>query len=405
MPIKINGTNTAASPSITGSDTDTGIVYGSDQIDFSTGGSSKATLNGSNLGIGTSSPAQMLHLNKSSGDAYIRVQGGTNQGTLIHKTDGTLIGGFVSGGAVGAAANDIAVRAESGNNFVFAHGTTVAARIDSAGRLKLNTDQNHGPRLIVNQGGDANPATASNMDSGFFLGFTGSGGAALNMGSDGTNSWFNSGYANNAGVARGYAFLVGGSEKLRLDNSGSLNLGCTLNPLPNNSAAIMNVLVEQGQDGFNIKQNSTHHCFNIWRSASDGNVMNFYRGNSSQGGSVGIISINSSSTTYATSSDYRLKENEVAISDGITRLKTLKPYRFNFKITPNITQDGFFAHEAQAVVPEAITGTKDEVNENNEPIYQGIDQSKLVPLLTAALQEAVAKIEVLETKVAVLEAA
>ena len=119
------------------------------------------------------------------------------------------------------------------------------------------------------------------------------------------------------------------------------------------------------------------------------------------------------STAYNTSSDYRLKENEVEISDGITRIKTLKPYRFNWKKHPDLIVDGFFAHEVTAV-PEAITGTKDEVaTEDNDklgykkgdPIYQNIDQSKLVPLLTAALKEAIGKIEVLETKVAALEAA
>ena len=66
MPIKINGTNTAANPSITGDDTDTGIVYGSDQIDFSTGGSSKVTLNGSNLGIGVTNPTTSLHVQQSA---------------------------------------------------------------------------------------------------------------------------------------------------------------------------------------------------------------------------------------------------------------------------------------------------------------------------------------------------
>ena len=120
---------------------------------------------------------------------------------------------------------------------------------------------------------------------------------------------------------------------------------------------------------------------------------------------VGMIFSTSTSTTYNTSSDYRLKENIVSISDGITRLKTLKPSRFNFKVDKDTTVDGFLAHEVTPVVPEAITGTKDEVDENNEPVYQGIDQSRLVPLLTAALQEAVTKIEVLEAKVAALEAA
>ena len=121
-------------------------------------------------------------------------------------------------------------------------------------------------------------------------------------------------------------------------------------------------------------------------------------------GVVGQIQMGGSATSYLTSSDYRLKENAVAISDGITRLKTLKPYRFNWKSDSSTTVDGFFAHEVTAV-PEAIAGTKDAVDSDNNILPQGIDQSKLVPLLTAALQEAVGKIEVLETKVTALEAA
>jgi len=104
-------------------------------------------------------------------------------------------------------------------------------------------------------------------------------------------------------------------------------------------------------------------------------------------------------------SDYRLKENVVAISDGITRLKTLKPSRFNWKEDTNRTVDGFLAHEVSTAIPEAVTGTKDAVDENGEIIVQQLDKSKIIPLLTAALQEAITKIEVLETKVAALEAA
>ena len=120
------------------------------------------------------------------------------------------------------------------------------------------------------------------------------------------------------------------------------------------------------------------------------------------GGNAPTGSAAGTNTSYNTSSDYRLKENIVGISDGITRLKTLNPYRFNFKSHPEKTVDGFLAHEVTAV-PEAVTGTKDEVDSDNNPVYQGIDQSKLVPLLVAALQEAVDKIEILETKVAALE--
>ena len=117
----------------------------------------------------------------------------------------------------------------------------------------------------------------------------------------------------------------------------------------------------------------------------------------SGGTEVGKIDYGQSTTQYRTSSDYRLKENAVTISDGIVRLKTLKPYRFNFISEPDRTVDGFFAHEVTAV-PEAISGTKDEVDSDNNPVYQGIDHSKLVPLLTAALQESVTEIESLKAR-------
>jgi hypothetical protein len=76
----------------------------------------------------------------------------------------------------------------------------------------------------------------------------------------------------------------------------------------------------------------------------------------------------------------------------------LKPYRFNFLSTPDQTVDGFYAHEVQPFVPEAIGGEKDAVDENGNPIYQDIDQAKLVPLLTAALQDAVREIENLKAR-------
>ena len=166
---------------------------------------------------------------------------------------------------------------------------------------------------------------------------------------------------------------------------------------------------------------------------------------------VGNIVTSSSSVAYNTSSDYRLKENETPITDGITRLKTLKPYRFNWLAdndengNPTQTVDGFFAHEVTAV-PEAINGTKDamhpevlyadkvlytaedylpegmnigdtkspadelpegknfgDVKEVAKPNHQGIDQSKLVPLLVKSLQEALAEIDILKTKVTALE--
>jgi hypothetical protein len=136
-------------------------------------------------------------------------------------------------------------------------------------------------------------------------------------------------------------------------------------------------------------------------------------------GRVGYIRTNGTSTAYTTSSDYRLKENVTPMTGSIDRLKALNPSRFNFIADADRTVDGFLAHEAGEVVPEAITGTKDAMRtEEYEvtpavmdgetivteavmgtrevPDYQGIDQSKLVPLLVASLQEAIARIEQLE---------
>tara|TARA_R100001230_G_C5608787_1_gene120865 strand:- start:152 stop:814 length:663 start_codon:yes stop_codon:yes gene_type:complete len=139
----------------------------------------------------------------------------------------------------------------------------------------------------------------------------------------------------------------------------------------------------------------------------------------SGGSLVGNIAKSGNSTQYNTSSDYRLKEDDTVISDGITRLKQLRPIRFKWKEFPEKGhQDGFFAHEVSSVVPEAVNGEKDAVitqeyidsgkevqNNLGKPLIQFLDNSKLVPLITAALRDAVAKIETLETKVAALEAA
>ena len=138
----------------------------------------------------------------------------------------------------------------------------------------------------------------------------------------------------------------------------------------------------------------------LQRSASGGNVARFVRGT----GSVGTISVTASATSYNTTSDYRLKENVVSLSGAIARLNQLSVYRFNFIVDPTVVVDGFIAHEAQEVVPECVTGEKDEVDADGNPVMQGIDQSKLVPLLTAALQEALQQIEALTARVTALEA-
>ena len=144
-------------------------------------------------------------------------------------------------------------------------------------------------------------------------------------------------------------------------------------------------------------------------------------------GEVGSIKTNGTSTSFNTSSDYRLKENVVTEWDATTRLKQLKPSRFNFKTDADKTLDGFLAHEVSSIVPEAVNGEKDATQDigtikdsdgnielekvpesrkkdgqtwtktGTENLYQDIDQSKLVPLLVKTIQELEARITTLES--------
>jgi len=187
-------------------------------------------------------------------------------------------------------------------------------------------------------------------------------------------------------------------------------------------------------DGGKISIRASGSTYNLittrtTRSATGTNFVEFFN---SSGDSAGKINHNgSTSVSYTTSSDYRLKENVVTEWDATTRLKQLKPSRFNFIAEADKTVDGFLAHEVSSIVPEAITGTKDEIKKwNAEEIeggfapdgvsegdnkldddgntiknYQAIDQSKLVPLLVKSLQEALTEIDTLKTKVAALESA
>jgi len=199
------------------------------------------------------------------------------------------------------------------------------------------------------------------------------------------NSFVNLGSVANVPLT----FMTNGSERMRLTQNYAL-FGMTTN----DSQGVQ--LYTNGANGIWAKCTGT---VNYWitragQGAGNGSIATIY----SDTASVGSITVTSSSTAYNTSSDYRLKENVTNVTDGITRVKQLAPKRFNFIADADTTVDGFVAHEAQAVVPEAVHGTKDEVDDDGNAVMQGIDQSKLVPLLTAALQEAIAKIETLETE-------
>ena len=124
---------------------------------------------------------------------------------------------------------------------------------------------------------------------------------------------------------------------------------------------------------------------------------------------VGTIKSNGSTTSYNTSSDYRIKENVVDMTNSIDRVNQLRPRQFNFISDANKEiNEGFLAHEVAIVCPTAVSGYKDAMkidNETGEEVMdiQQLDQSKLVPLLVGAIQELSAEVDTLKERIAVLE--
>ena len=206
-------------------------------------------------------------------------------------------------------------------------------------------------------------------------------------------------------------FHTEAAERMRITSAGKMGFGTSTQIL--NGGGALASFTFGGAQGVFISTVSQ----------SGGECMGFVHQGSSV---VGTIAINSSSTSYNTSSDYRLKENVNYTWDATTRLKQLKPAQFNWIADDtNTLVDGFLAHEVSSVVPQAITKTKDamtaevlyeegdelpdgknigDVKQESVPDYQGIDQSKLVPLLVKALQEQQVVIESLTTRITALEA-
>jgi len=169
-----------------------------------------------------------------------------------------------------------------------------------------------------------------------------------------------------------------GSERMRITSGGNLLVGTT-STTPNPGVA------SQATGSIGIGNSN----------GGSGTSFIEFRRNATQIGS--ITQSGTTGVAFNASSDYRLKENVDYTWDATTRLKQLKPARFNFIADADRTVDGFLAHEVQGIVPEAITGTKDEVDEDGNPVMQGIDQSKLVPLLVKTILELEARIAALET--------
>lgn len=223
-----------------------------------------------------------------------------------------------------------------------------------------------------------------------------------NSGSNCSITWTESGQADRwtVGCVTGQNYLAfrsnssnmgNGDERMRINSSGDLLFNCTgkTNDAPNNAGGRIN------------ETNGNEKV----RVSSDGlGAFQFYSPSGGTSSPVGQISVNASSTSYGTSSDYRLKENIAPMTGALAKVTQLKPCTYTWKAN-GIAGEGFIAHELAEVCPDAVSGEKDAVNEDGSIKPQGIDTSFLVATLTAALQELNAKVEAQAVRIAELEGA
>ena len=291
-------------------------------------------------------------------------------------TDGTNISFFglatqANNYITGSAAGDAVLRGTNGVTISGNNGTG-AVRIDSSGTLCIGTTSALSAAFKTNiENGRLGVSSNSDQYALYLRYNTATLGAYI--GSPSANALAFSG--------------SGGGEYGRFDSSGNLLVGTT-----SFSNAGGGVALASGASGENLKSSAT--------STGAWGHYGFYNSN----GRVGLISTNGTATTYATSSDYRLKHDIAPMTGALAKVSALKPVTYKWN-TDNSDGEGFIAHELAAVVPQCVTGEKDAVDEEGNPVYQGIDTSFLVATLTAAIQEQQAIIQSLTARITALEGA
>jgi len=214
-----------------------------------------------------------------------------------------------------------------------------------------------------------------------------------NAAGNGLAAWFGASASAGFASAGDYALLSGSSgllfatgttERARIDASGNLLVGTTSGTNPGG-------IIQAKSTAANMQ------CFGAWNAVDSGQAYLFYGGTGSTWTARYQIYWNFTGGTGTAGflSDYRQKDNVRKLTGGLDAVNALKPSIYRFK---DAIQDasGFIAHEVQEVIPQAVSGHKDEVDEDGEPKYQMLDQTHIIPYLTAAIQELTARLEALE---------
>lgn len=333
--------------------------------------------NSGNVGIGTASPAQKLDI---SGTSANPITLSVNNQTATTNAAGAKINFSYNGTATGFILNqfdgsDFNTVIQANRNLRFFTGTSGGTErmiIDSSGNVGIGI----APFSVV-----ALDVKEPDAGQDLILGLTAGTGARAQIRSIAQ--------PNNTSSALSFSTTSAGAsaERMRIEPSGNIKIGTNgLDP----SSSVYGVQI--GYPG------NTY-----WVSSNAGTSGYAHMAFLNASGIVGSISTAGSGTVYNTSSDYRLKKDVKPISDALSKVSTLKPctYKWKFDDSDGV---GFIAHELAEVCPEAVTGEKDAVNEDGSINPQGIDPSKLVSILTAAIQELSAKVDAQAEEIKALKA-